>query len=146
LKDRKNTTGFQRNLKDRKSTTGFVFFMGKITFTWTSKKQSIVALSTYEAEYITTTCMCHAIWLKKLMEDLQQKQNEATRIFVNNKFAITLAKNLVHHEQSKYINTWFHFIREHIEEEEVELVHVKIHKWIDDIFTKPLKTDAFYYL
>jgi hypothetical protein len=105
LKDRKNTTGFQRNLKDRKSTTGFVFFMGKITFTWTSKKQSIVALSTYEAEYITTTCMCHAIWLKKLMEDLQQKQNEATRIFVNNKFAITLAKNLVHHEQSKYINT-----------------------------------------
>jgi hypothetical protein len=61
LKDRKNTTGFQRNLKDRKSTTGFVFFMEKITFTWTSKKQSIVALFTYEAEYITTTCMCHAI-------------------------------------------------------------------------------------
>jgi hypothetical protein len=49
-------------LEDRKSTTGFVIFMGETTFTWTSKKQSIVALSTYEAEYIaTTSCVCHAI-------------------------------------------------------------------------------------
>jgi hypothetical protein len=58
-------------LKDRKSTTGFIFFMGETTFMWTSKKQSFFALSTCEAEYIAAaSCMCHAIWLRKIMEDL----------------------------------------------------------------------------
>ena len=53
------------------------------------------------------------------MEDLQQKQSEATRIFVDNKSAIALAKNPVHHERSKHIDTRFHFIREHIKEGDV---------------------------
>jgi hypothetical protein len=66
-----NDSDWVGNLKDRKGTTEFVFFMRETTFTWTSKKQSIVALSTCEAEYIVVaSCMCHAIWLKKLMEDL----------------------------------------------------------------------------
>jgi hypothetical protein len=48
--------------------------MGNATFTWSSKKQSIVSLSTYEVEYITaTSCVCHAIWLRKLLKDLQKK-------------------------------------------------------------------------
>jgi len=135
------------SLEDRKSTIGFVFFMGETALTWTSKKQSIVALSTCEAEYIAAaSCVCHAIWLRKLMEDLQQKQSKATRIFVDNKSAIALAKNPVHHERSKYIDTRFHFIREHIKEGDVELLHVKTHEQIADIFTKPLKTDVFCYL
>ena len=66
-----NDSDWAGSLKDRKNTTGFVFFMGETTFTWTSKKQSIVALSTCEAEYIVAaSCVCHAIWLRKLMEDL----------------------------------------------------------------------------
>jgi hypothetical protein len=109
-------------LEDRKSTTGFVFFMRETTFTWTSKKQSIVVLSTCEAEYIiVTSCVCHAIWLRKLMEDLQQKLSKATRIFVDNKSAIALTKNPVHHERSKHIDTRFHFIRAHIKEGDMEL-------------------------
>ena len=50
--------------EDRKSTTGFVFDLGDThpAFTWSSKKQSIVALSTCEAEYIAAfACVCHAI-------------------------------------------------------------------------------------
>ncbi|XP_068339218.1 uncharacterized mitochondrial protein AtMg00810-like [Pyrus communis] len=50
---------------DRKNTTGFVFFMGDTAFTWMLKMQSIVTLSTYEAEYVAATaCVCHAIWLR----------------------------------------------------------------------------------
>jgi len=53
-------------MDDRKSTTGFVFYIGDTTFTWSSKKQSIVALSTCEAKYIaTTSCVCHFIWLRR---------------------------------------------------------------------------------
>ncbi|XP_050889993.1 uncharacterized mitochondrial protein AtMg00810-like [Lathyrus oleraceus] len=50
------------DLDDRKSTTGFVFFMGDTAFTWMSKKQPIVTLSTCEAEYVAaTSCVCHAV-------------------------------------------------------------------------------------
>ncbi|KAK2974052.1 hypothetical protein RJ640_006244 [Escallonia rubra] len=132
---------------DRKSTTGFVFYLGETAFTWSSKKQPIVALSTCEAEYVAAaSCVCHAIWLRKLLEELQQKQEDATKIYIDNKSAIALAKNPVHHERSKHIDTRFHFIREHVKEQEVELVHVKTHEQVADIFTKPLKADMFYYL
>lgn len=71
------------NLDDRKSTTGFVFFLGDAAFTWRSKKQSIVALSTCEAEYVaTTSCTCHAVWLRNLLKDLFFVQEEATEILL----------------------------------------------------------------
>ncbi|KAK2988268.1 hypothetical protein RJ640_003139 [Escallonia rubra] len=139
--------GLGGSCDDRKSTTGFVFYLGETTFTWSSKKQPIVALSTCEAEYVAAaSCVCHAIWLRKLLEELQQKQEDATKIYIDNKSAIALAKNPIHHERSKHIDTRFHFIREHVKEQEVELVHVKTHEQVADIFTKPLKADMFYYL
>ena len=42
-------------MDDRKSTTSFVFFMGDTAFTWMSKKQPIITLSTCEAEYVVAT-------------------------------------------------------------------------------------------
>ena len=56
------------DIDDRKSTTSFVFYMEDTVFTWNSKKQFIITLSTCEAEYIaTTTCICHSIWLRRLL-------------------------------------------------------------------------------
>ena len=66
-----NDSDWARDMDDRKSTTGFVFYMGDTTFTWTSKKQSIVTLSTCEAEYIVATSgVCHAMWLRSLLKEL----------------------------------------------------------------------------
>jgi len=77
------------DIDDRKSTSGYVFFMGNTTFSWLSKKQPIVMLSTCEAEYVATSwCVCHAIWLRNLL----------TMIQVDNKSAIELAKNPVNPE------------------------------------------------
>jgi hypothetical protein len=60
-----------RDIDDRKSTTSFVFYMEDTTFTWSSKKQSIVTLSTCEAEYIaTTSCVCNSIWLRRILKEL----------------------------------------------------------------------------
>ena len=84
---------------DRKSTTGFVFYMGDIAFTWTSKKQPIVTLSTCEAEYIAATSgVCHAMWLRSLLKELQMFQEEVTKIFMDNKSTLALAKNPVFHD------------------------------------------------
>ncbi|KAJ4756551.1 polyprotein [Rhynchospora pubera] len=98
---------------DRKSTSGFVFYVGNTAFTWLSKKQPIVTLSTCEAEYVAAaTCVCHAIWLRQLLKEMNFAQEDATQIYLDSKSVIELAKNPVHHERSKHIDVRYHFIRE----------------------------------
>ncbi|KAH9751814.1 hypothetical protein KPL71_014449 [Citrus sinensis] len=126
------------DVDDRKSTTGFVFFMGDTAFTWMSKKQPIVTLSTYEAEYVAaTSSVCHAIWLRNLLKELSLPQEEPSEI------CVALSKNLVLHDQSKHIDTRYHFIRECIARKEVQIKYVKSQDQAANIFTKPLKQGDF---
>lgn len=132
------------DIDDRKSTGGFIFFMGNTAFTWSSKKQPIVTLSTCEAEYVAAaSCVCHAIWLRRLLRMLHVSQDEATTILMDNKSAIALGKNPMFHDRSKHIDTKFHFIRECIENKEVKLSYVKSSDQVADIFTKGLKSEDF---
>jgi Reverse transcriptase (RNA-dependent DNA polymerase) len=56
------------DIDNRKSTTGYVFFMRGTAFTWLSKKQPIVTLLTYEAEYVAASLgVSHAIWFRRLL-------------------------------------------------------------------------------
>ncbi|KAL4017383.1 hypothetical protein IC575_020935 [Cucumis melo] len=60
------------NVDDHKSTSGYVFSMGSGVFSWTSKKQSVVALSTTEAEYISLPAAgCQALWLWWMLKELK---------------------------------------------------------------------------
>jgi hypothetical protein len=59
-------------------------------------------------------------------------------IQTDNKSAIELTKNPMNHERSKHIEVCFHFIRDHVKEGSVKLVHVASQNQIADIFTKPL--------
>ncbi|KAH9697055.1 hypothetical protein KPL71_023445 [Citrus sinensis] len=132
------------DVDDRKSTTGFVFFMGDTAFTWMSKKQPIVTLSTCEAEYVaTTSSVCHAIWLRNLLKELGLPQEEPIEICVDKKSAIALSKNPIFHDRSKHIDTRYHFIRECIARKEVQIKYVKLQDQAADIFTKPLKKEDF---
>jgi hypothetical protein len=107
---------------------------GDTTFTWTSKKQPIVTLSTCKAEYIAaTTNLCHPVWLRSLLKELHMSQVEATEIFVDNKSALALAKNPVFHDRSKHIDTSYHFIRECIARKEVQLEFVKSQDQVADL-------------
>ncbi|KAF5953447.1 hypothetical protein HYC85_006303 [Camellia sinensis] len=77
------------DVDDCKSTTGFVFYLGDPAFIWSSKKQPIVTLSTCETEYVAIAAgACHAIWLRNLLKEVQEPQQEATKIYVDNKSAI----------------------------------------------------------
>ena len=78
------------------------------------------------------------MWLRKLLSKLQLPQHEPTEIRIDNKSAIELAKNPVHHERSKHIDVRFHFIREHVKEKDVQLNHVMSRDQVADIFAKPL--------
>ncbi|KAK3037884.1 hypothetical protein RJ639_032114 [Escallonia herrerae] len=132
------------DIVNRKSTTGVVFFLGNNAISWCSKKQPIVTLSSCEAEYVAATAgACHAIWLRTFFKELHFEQTEATKIMLDNKSAISLAKNPVFHDRSKHIETKYHFIRQCIENMQVEVGYVKSVDQLADIFTKPLKDDIF---
>ncbi|GKV41340.1 hypothetical protein SLEP1_g48885 [Rubroshorea leprosula] len=82
------------DIDDRKSTTGCVFYMGDTAFTWSLKKQPIVTLSTCEAEYVAlNSCVTHVVWLRNLLKELRVTQEGPTKIYVDNKSSIALAKN-----------------------------------------------------
>lgn len=129
---------------DGRSTTGFIFFLGNNAFTWSSKKQPIVTLSSCEAEYVAaTSCVCHAIWLRSMLKELHMEQEDATEIYVDNKSAIDLAKNPVYHDRSKHINTRYHFIRECIARKDVQVIHTRSENQVADILTKPINEKDF---
>lgn len=118
--------------------------LDETAFTWMSKKQPIVTLSTCEEEYVAaTSCVCHAIWLQNLLKELNLPQEEPTKIFVDNRSAIALAKNPVFHDWSKHIDTRYHYIRECVTKKDVQLEYVKTNDQVADIFTKPLKREDF---
>ncbi|KAL0400392.1 UNVERIFIED_CONTAM: Retrovirus-related Pol polyprotein from transposon TNT 1-94 [Sesamum radiatum] len=132
------------DVDDRKSTIGFLFYFRENAISWCSKKQPIVTLSTCELEYVATTMgTCHAIWLRRLLSELYFVQDGATKIMVDNKSAIALAKNPMFHDRSKHINARFHFIRDCIANKENEVEYVKTLDQVADTFTKALKKDRF---
>ena len=74
--------------------------LGTGAVSWSSKKQQIVTLSTTEAEFIAATaCACQAIWLRRILEELQFEQVEATIVFCDNNSAIKLSRILCYTEK-----------------------------------------------
>ncbi|KAA0053129.1 integrase [Cucumis melo var. makuwa] len=132
------------NVDDHKSTYGYVFSMGSGVFSWTSKKQSVVALSTTEAEYISLAAAgCQALWLRWMLKELKCIQKCETVLFCDNGSAIALSKNPVFHGRSKHIRIKYHFIRDLVKDGEVIVKYCKTQDQVADIFTKALKFDLF---
>ncbi|GAB2273823.1 hypothetical protein Dimus_039054 [Dionaea muscipula] len=128
----------------RKSTTGFLFFFGAAVFTWVSKLQPIVTLSSTEAEYVAVaSCVQHGLWLRQLLKELYMEQAMSTVVNVDNQSAIAVAKNPVYHDRSKHIDVRFHFLREAITKGDVELAYVKTQFQLADLLTKPLGYQCF---
>ena len=107
--------------------------------TWASQKQKVVALSSCEAEYIAAALgTCQGVWLSRLIAELVGGEPLKFRLFVDNQSAIELAKNPVFHERSKHIDTRYHYIRDCIEKDMVEVKHVGTDEQVADILTKAL--------
>ncbi|KAK2987979.1 hypothetical protein RJ640_011242 [Escallonia rubra] len=129
---------------DIKSTSGYCFTPGSGVFSWLSKKQQSVAQSSAEAEYVSAAiATCQAIWLRRIFHDFGQKQERKTELFCDNKSAIAMAKNPVFHSRTRHIALKYHFIREAIEEGEIELEFCRSEEQVADIFTKALPRERF---
>ena len=113
---------FGKDINDRKNTIGFVFFISDKAISQCSKKQSIVTLLTCESDYVTaTSCICHAIWLRRLLEEICLPQDRAIGIYIDNKSILAFANNPKFYDPSKHIDMRYHFIRKQVAKKEVEL-------------------------
>nr|KYP46744.1 Retrovirus-related Pol polyprotein from transposon TNT 1-94 [Cajanus cajan] len=127
-----------------RSTTGYIFLLGKSPISWCSKLQPVVALSSCEAEYISAAyTACQALWLESLVNQILSRPERTITLKIDNKSAISLAKNPIHHGRSKHIETRFHFIREKVREKKLQLEHCGTKEQLADIMTKPLNTRKF---
>lgn len=129
---------------DRKSTSGYVFMNGGGAISWASRKQPIVTLSTTEAEYVSAAAgACQAVWLRNVLEEIGCKQGERTVLFCDNSSTIKLSKNPVFHGRSKHIQVRFHFLRELVSDEIIELEYCSTQDQLADVMTKAVKLDVF---
>ncbi|XP_022558682.2 uncharacterized protein LOC111206341 [Brassica napus] len=127
------------DIDDGRSTTGHLFYLNECLITWCSTKQETVALSSCEAEFMAATeAAKQAIWLQELLAEILEKASEKVTIRLDNKSAIALTKNHVFHGRSKHIHKRYHFIRECVDNGQVEVEHIAGSLQKADILTKAL--------
>jgi hypothetical protein len=91
---------------------------------WGSHRQTCTVTSTTEAEYVAATdATKEAIWLRRLLIQIDSFLNNHVRSLCDNQSSIRLVHNPIHHSRTKHIQIRYHFIREKQEEGEIGLCH-----------------------
>ena len=132
------------DMDDRHSTTGNVFTMSGGAISWLSQKQTTVALSTAEAEYVALgSATQEAIWLYQLLNDLKIDTKGSIEIMEDNQSTIAMAKSSVGHKRTKHIDIKHHFIKETVQTGKITLSYCPTANMLADIFTKRLPRTQF---
>ncbi|GJR76842.1 copia protein [Tanacetum coccineum] len=128
---------------ERKSTSGVCTFMGCCLTSWFSKKQTALAISTTEAEYVSARKACQqALWMKQALVDYDIILYNIP-VLCDNKGAINLSKNPVLHSRTKHIEIRHHFLHDNVQKGNISIEKVSSKEKIADILTKPLKREPF---
>ncbi|KAK8933696.1 putative protein phosphatase 2C 33 [Platanthera zijinensis] len=110
-------------------------------------KQKVVVKSSCEAEYIAAAnAASQALWLSRVLAEVQGTTPKAPMLRVDNKSAISLIKNPVLHGQSKHIRVKYHFVRESAEEGLISVKFIRSEDQLGDILTKSLGKTKFHEL
>ena len=107
--------------------------------TWRSKKQSVVAKSSVEAEFRAVAHgICEVLWIKQLLEELKVASPLPIKVFCDNNVAIAIAHNLVLHDRTKYVEVDKHFIKEKLENGLISMPYMPTIEQVAEILTKGL--------
>lgn len=125
----------------RKSMSGYVFSINGGAIAWKSQRQSIVALSTMEAEYIgLANAMKEGKWLLFLLKEFfPNKSCLPLPIFEDNQSCIKLAQNPIVNDRSKHIDVRLHFIRDDLKKGIFKVLYIDSRYQLADIMTKSLQ-------
>ncbi|GKA56477.1 putative ribonuclease H-like domain-containing protein [Tanacetum coccineum] len=131
---------------DRKSTTGGCQFLGRRLISWQCKKQTIVATSTTEAEYVAAANCCgQVLWIQNQMLDYGFNFMN-TKIYIDNESTICIVKNPVFHSKTKHIAIRHHFIRDAYEKKLIQVLKIHTDDNVADLLTKAFDVSRFQFL
>ncbi|GJX11782.1 retrovirus-related pol polyprotein from transposon TNT 1-94 [Tanacetum coccineum] len=126
----------------RKSTSGSAQFLREKLVSWSSKKQKCTTISKTKAEYISLSgCCAHVLWMRSQLTDYGFNFNKIP-LYCDSQSAIALTCNAVQHSRTKHIAVRYHFIKEPVENEVVELYFVKTAYQLVEYLQKLLKEKA----
>jgi hypothetical protein len=110
---------------------------------WSSKKQTSVALSTAEAEYVAAGQYCaQLLWMRQTLRDFGYNLSKVP-LLCDNESAIGLVDNPIEHSFTKHIDIRHHFLRDHQQKGDIDIFHISTENQLVDIFTKPLDEKTF---
>jgi len=108
------------------------------TIGWRSHKQDVVALSSAEGEYIALTeCNQDLLWAANVLEEITQVKPTLT-LYTDNQSSMQIAKNPIYHHGTRHMNFRYHFIRDHIQSNTIDLKYIPSTKLQTDLLTKNL--------
>ncbi|MBW0535557.1 hypothetical protein O181_075272 [Austropuccinia psidii MF-1] len=124
--------------EDRKSVSGYVIQVYENPVCWLSKKQSVVAQSTTEAEYISMNlCAKQIRWLTFVIKDLGQ-QIEKPTLFNDNSGAVIISKQASLNTNTKHIEVRYQYLRDCVLKKLLNVIQTSTTQMIADILTKLL--------
>ena len=135
------------NKDNGRSTGGYVVLMGTGAINWSSKLQAIVTLSTTEAEFISAVeAGKDIIWTRQILSELGMPCTSASYLGIDNRSALSVAKNPEHHGRMKHLDLRFYWLRDIVESGLITPVHVPGDDNPADLLTKPLAKPHVEYL
>ncbi|GJR45416.1 retrotransposon protein, putative, ty1-copia subclass [Tanacetum coccineum] len=130
----------------RRSTLRSAQFLEEKLVSWSLKKQKCTVISITEAEYISLSgCCAQILWMRSHLTDYGFDFNKIL-MYCDSQIVIVVSCNSVQHSRTKHIAIRYHFIKEHVENEVVELYFVKTVYELAVLFTKALARDRFEFL
>jgi len=128
------------NSDERLSTSGYVFIASNGAITWSLKKQAIQAQSSTEAEYVALSeALREACWLRNLHTELGLlPSNQPTKIYGDNEGSLAMARNPQLHQRSKHIDLHWHWIRQMVQDNVINVESCRNPKQTADVLTKAL--------
>jgi hypothetical protein len=122
-----------------RSTSAYVVKIGTGAISWKSKLQSMVTLSTTEAEYIAAVnAGMEILWLRNLFSELGYKLKSSSTLYIDNQPAVAVAKNPEHHGRIKHLDLHHYWLREVVDSGQITVKYCPTAEMPADLLTKAL--------
>ncbi|KAJ0754654.1 putative RNA-directed DNA polymerase [Helianthus annuus] len=137
------------DIKDHRSTSGYVFTLAGAAIAWNSSKQTVIARSTMESEFVALDKSGEeAEWLRQFVEDIPRWPKPLTAICIHcdNQSALARAQSMMYNGRSRHIRRRHNTVRQLISTGVISVYYVRSNENIADPLTKGLSTDKVYRL
>ena len=129
--------------KDYHSISGYCFKLNKYSalISWKSEKQTLIAGSTCEAEYLALHFgCCEALFLRQLIAEFTNEGEQMVTIWNDNVGTIALAQHNTFHKKTKHIGLKYHIVRDYVAKKYINVLYVPSKDNLADMATKPIKS------